>query len=140
MLNLKLQTIASLIEKEDIVIDTCCDHAYLAIHLKKNNLCKDIYASDISKNALNGAINNIEKNGVHIKTFLSDGFKNINEPQINTAVIAGVGTTTVLNIVNEAPKNIKKIIVSSNNEHQELRTKMQKLGFYLINFIPLCYT
>lgn len=131
MLNLKLQTIASFIKEEDIVIDTCCDHAYLAIYLKKNNLCKDVYASDISKYALNGAINNIKRNNLSIKTFLSDGFKNIDEPQINTAVIAGVGTTTVLNIVNTCPQNIKKVIVSSNNEHYELRTKMQKLGFYL---------
>lgn len=55
MINLKLKAIASLIEKEDIVIDTCCDHAYLAIYLKKNRLCKEVYASDINPNALNQA-------------------------------------------------------------------------------------
>ena len=35
MINLKLKTIASFIEKEDVVLDTCCDHAYLAIYLKQ---------------------------------------------------------------------------------------------------------
>ena len=37
MLNLKLKTIASLINKNDIVIDIGCDHAFLAIVLKKIN-------------------------------------------------------------------------------------------------------
>ena len=55
MINLKLKTIASFIEKEDVVLDTCCDHAYLAIYLKQNQLCKEVYASDINENALNQA-------------------------------------------------------------------------------------
>ena len=38
MINLKLKTIASFITKEDTVIDTCCDHAYLAIYLKQNKI------------------------------------------------------------------------------------------------------
>ena len=40
MLNKKLKTIASLIDKNDTVLDIGCDHAYLAIYLKQNNLCK----------------------------------------------------------------------------------------------------
>ncbi len=130
-MNLKLKTIANLINKEDIVLDTCCDHAYLAIYLKKNNLCQNVYASDISKNALNNALANIQKNKVNIKTFLSDGFKNINEPTINTVIIAGVGTNTILDIINNTPKNIQKFIISSNNNYYDLRKKMFKKGFYI---------
>lgn len=131
MLNLKLQTIASLINKDDIVIDTCCDHAYLAIYLKENNLCKEVYASDISDKALLNAQNNIKKHNLQIETFLSDGFKNIKLENINTAVIAGVGTNTVLDIVNSAPKDISKYIISSNNDFYNLRKKMKKHAFYI---------
>ena len=60
MLNKKLKTIASLINKNDTVLDIGCDHAYLAIYLKQNNLCKDVYASDINSNALKQANKNIK--------------------------------------------------------------------------------
>ncbi len=55
MLNQKLTTISKLVKTNDTVIDIGCDHAYLAIYLKENNLCKEVYASDINENALNGA-------------------------------------------------------------------------------------
>lgn len=130
MLNLKLLTIASLIEKKDIVIDTCTDHAYLAIHLKKNNLCKEVFASDISANALSIAKKNIKNSDTNIKTFLSDGLKDIPTLNINTVVIAGVGTETALNIVTFSPFSIEKYIISCNNNHEELRRKMTQLGYF----------
>ena len=131
MINLKLKTIASFIAKEDTVIDTCCDHAYLAIYLKQNNLCKDVYASDINPNALDVACKNIRASHVNITTYLSDGFKNINNGNIDTAVIAGVGTNTVLDIIDGAPLSIKKYIISSNNNQDELRFSLYQRGLYI---------
>ncbi len=131
MLNKKLKAIAKLINKEDIVLDTCCDHAYLAIYLKKNNLAKEVYASDISAEALKGAIKNIEEAKVDIKTYLADGFKNIANKTINTVVIAGVGENVVKNILTKIPDNISKIIISSNNRHYEIRKRLAQLNFKL---------
>lgn len=133
MLNSKLKAITKYIGKDDYVLDTCCDHAYLAIYLKKNNLCQEVCASDISENALAIAKKNINNYNLQIKTYLSDGFKNISNSKINTVVISGVGTTTVLDIIKFIPQNIKKIIISSNNKHYELRESMSKLGFFLTN-------
>ena len=92
MLNKKLIAIASLIEPEDIVIDIGCDHAYLAIYLKKEKLCKDVYASDISENVIKIAKENIKKRNTNIEVYLSDGFKGINNNKINTVIISGMGT------------------------------------------------
>ena len=131
MINLKLRTIASFVDKEDTVIDTCSDHAYLAIYLKENKLCKDVFASDINQNALAVANHNIALSKQNITTYLSDGFKNIGNDNINTAVIAGVGTNTVLHIVDGAPKNIQKYIISSNNNHDVLRLSLYERGLYI---------
>lgn len=131
MINLKLKTIASFIAKEDTVIDTCCDHAYLAIYLKQNHLCKEVYASDINPNALDVAKKNIVKSHLNITTYLSDGFKNINNGDIDTAVIAGVGTSTVLDIIDGAPLSIKKYIISSNNNLDELRFSLYQRDLYI---------
>lgn len=131
MLNKKLKTIASLVAKNDTVIDIGCDHAYLAIYLKANNLCKEVYASDISENVLKIAKENIKKSKNDIEVYLSDGFKNIDNDNIDTAIISGMGTSTILNIIDNAPKNITKYVISSNNEHETLRNQMLKREFYI---------
>ncbi len=131
MLNKKLKAIATLVDACDVVIDIGCDHAYLAIYLKENNLCKEVYASDISAKVLASALKNIKKSNTNIELYLSDGFKNIDNDHINTAIISGMGTSTILDIIKFAPENINKYIISSNNNHEELRTKMYQLSYYI---------
>jgi len=127
----RIKALAEEIAKEDIVVDIGCDHGYLCIYLKQNDLCKEVYASDISKNALNSAINNFKKYNLKIKSFVSDGFSNITE-KYNTAVIAGMGTNTILKIINDK-KTPEKLVISSNNEHYKLRKKINEMGYKIIN-------
>jgi len=131
MLNLKLKTIADLVNINDTVIDIGCDHAYLAIYLKKENLCKEVYASDISENVLKIALKNLKDNKVKIQLFLSNGFQNIPDIGINTAIISGMGTSTIIDIIKYAPESISKFIISSNNNYYELRTSLLKCGYYI---------
>ena len=100
----RIKALASFINKEDIVLDVGCDHGYLSIYLKQNNLCGRVYASDISALALKQAQTNFKKYHLNIKSFVSDGFNNINV-SFNTVVIAGMGTSTILNI-------IKKLLIN----------------------------
>ncbi len=129
----RIKTIASLVDKEDIVIDIGTDHGYLPIYLKLNNICKDVYASDISENALNYAINNFKKYNLDIKYVVSDGFNNI-DYKYNTAVIAGMGTSTILNIINNK-KCPNKLIIASNNDLYKLRLNLYKLNYKIIKEI-----
>ena len=135
MKSLKLKAIAFFIDKKDKVVDVGCDHAYLDIYLAKNNLCKNIIASDINENALNNAKKNIAKYNLtkKIKCILSDGINEVNVKDINTVVIAGMGTKTIKHIISnkEKFKNIDKIILSSNNDQYLLRKFMNKNHYYL---------
>ncbi len=125
----RLNKIVSLVDKNDTVLDVGCDHGYISILLKKNNLCKSVYASDISKNALQFAINNIKKNNLDIKCIVSDGFKNINE-YFDTAIIAGMGASTIINILNY--NNLpNKLILCSNNDYEKLRRYLNKINYKL---------
>ena len=103
-MNNKLLKIATLINIDDKVVDIGCDHGYLSIYLAKNKICNKIIASDINENALNNAIGNIEKERLNnkIKVIISDGLQNIDK-DIDTAVIAGMGTNTILNIIKNSP-------------------------------------
>lgn len=127
----RLLEIANYVSLNDSVLDVGCDHAYLSIYLKKNNLCKNVIASDISENAIEYAKNNIFNSKVNINTYVSDGLNNINE-YYDTLVIAGMGTSTILNILDN--KNVpNKLILCSNNEHYKLRKELNKLGYKLLN-------
>lgn len=131
MLSKRLLAIAKNVFENDTVLDVGCDHGYLSLYLKKNKLCKEVYASDISDNALNVAKENFQKENVKIKTFLSDGFKDINI-FFDTAVISGMGTNTILEIINNE-KCPNKLIISSNNDNYLLRKSLNKLGIKIVD-------
>lgn len=134
MTPLRIKTITSFIEKEDRVVDIGCDHAYLAIDLVKSKKCQRVVASDIHEKALNSAIKNIEKEHLEkeIPTILSDGLENIDQKEIDTIVIAGMGTSTILHILKKVEKDkIKKMVLQSNNDLYHLRKQTKKMGYYL---------
>lgn len=128
----RIETLASLVDKDAYVLDIGTDHAYLPIYLYKNNITKSIVGSDISKNALEYAKANLVKYGLEnkIKLIVSDGFKNINET-FDIAIISGVGTQTIKKILdyNNLPN---KLIISSHKNVLELRKYMQNIGYKII--------
>ena len=128
----RLNAVARYIEKEDRVADIGCDHAYLSIYLVKMRICESVIASDIHPNALEIAKKNIEKAGLAIPTFLSDGVENLDQTKLNTLVLSGMGTSTILHILKNVDKNyIKKLVLQSNNDLPLLRKECQKLGYSL---------
>ena len=132
----RLLAIASFLDKEDKVIDVGCDHGYLGIYLKENNLVNDLLLTDINSNALENAINNINNKGLNIKTLLTDGLYNINLNNYNTITISGMGTSTIIDILK---KNnvINKIIIQSNNNLDELRSFMNDNNYYLADEVTI---
>ena len=57
---------------------------------------------------------------------------NTYEKGIDTIVLSGLGTTTIIDILNkrkEVLKNIKNLVISSNNDYYKLRKDITKLGF-----------
>ena len=129
----RLKAIVKFVDKKDSIVDVGCDHGYLSIYLVENKLAKKVIASDINQNALNSAINNIKKSNLDIETVLSDGVKDVNLKGINTLVISGMGTSTILHILSDSNKlkNINKLLLQSNNDHEELRRSLNKRGYYL---------
>ena len=132
----RLLAIASFLDNEDKVIDVGCDHGYLGIYLKENNLVNDLLLTDINSNALDNAINNINNKGLNIKTLLTDGLYNIDLNDYNTITISGMGTSSIIDILK---KNnvINKIIIQSNNNLDELRSFMNDNNYYLADEITI---
>lgn len=130
-LSKRLEAVATLVDVGKRVIDVGCDHGYLDIYLTLNNENKCL-ATDINQKALNSAINNIKNFGLEdkIETKLADGLTDIKINKKDNIVISGMGTTTILKILNT---NIlsNTLIISSNNNIELLRKEVVKLGFYI---------
>lgn len=136
----RLEAICSFLTKEDNIIDIGCDHAYVCIEMAHRGATK-ILATDIHPNALEYAKKNIVKHHVtsQIHCQLSDGLKEVATKGYDTLVIAGMGTSTILHILEdkEKLKPIKKIILQSNNECNRLRQTMIAKGFELVDEIVI---
>lgn len=127
----RIKKIASLVDSDAYVIDVGCDHGLLDIYLTLNNNNKCI-ACDIKESALNSAKENIEKYKLNIETRLSDGLKNVDVPLNSICVIAGMGTNLILHILDDSKiKNLDNIIIQTNNDYEQLRREVCKLGFYI---------
>lgn len=129
MITKRLKAIADLVPINNSVIDIGTDHAYIPIYLYQNNITKDITATDISSKVLEYSLNNLKKYKMEdkIPLILSDGFKNITNTY-NVGIIAGMGTSTIKNILSNS--NIPNtLIIQSNNDHYELRLFMKNLKY-----------
>lgn len=138
MINLskRLKKIADYIPENSRIVDIGCDHALLDIYLVQTKKTNQIIASDINPNALKNAKKNIKKYNLEdkIKTIESKGLENIDTSNLNTIVISGMGSHTIVGILYsnlKKLKNIENLILQSNNDLDFLRTKITKIGYYI---------
>ena len=121
----RIETIYSLIDSNDRVIDVGCDQAKLGIMLAKRN--QSSIACDISEKVIERAKQDIESSLIDLR--VSNGLNNIKEGEGDTLVLAGMGTHTILDILSRTNLRFKKIITISNNYHDILRSKMNDLNY-----------
>ena len=91
------------------------------------------YLFNISSNALKQGIKNIKKYNLdnYIETRLGNGLNVLNNNDyIDTIIISGMGTYTILDILNNKYlENINKLIIQSNKDYDILREEVCNLGF-----------
>lgn len=128
-MNKRIKKIASYIEEKDKVADIGCDQALLSIYLAKNNI-KSI-AIDLRSHIIDRCKDSIIKLNLQnlIDLRVGDGLNSLNVNEVDTLVLSGLGTHTILNIIKKEKYKFKKIITISNNHHKELRAHMLEFGY-----------
>ena len=137
MLSKRLQSLTKYINKEDKIIDVGCDHALLDIYLIKNGYLNKMIASDIHKSAYQQGLNNINhyKMNDYIDIRLGDGLNVLNDnDSVDTLLISGMGSNTIIDIIdNQYMNDINKIIIQSNNDYELLRRTIIDKGYIIDN-------
>lgn len=131
----RLQTIASFIDDNDKKIyDVGCDHALLDIHLAGKYENSTFNAIDISEKCIENAKITIKNTGFEkrIVAKVNNGLENLFLEDNSTLVISGMGTHTIIEILNNCDVfKFKKIIIQSNNDLELLRRYVVNLGFVI---------
>ena len=129
----RLKSLAGLVTLDDKVADIGCDHALLDVYMIKNNITKKVLIADISENALENGIKNVKKYHLDdkITAKCGNGLDVITD-KIDTVIISGMGASTIIKILSSNKlKQIKKLIIESNNDHFLLRKFLINNGFYI---------
>lgn len=127
MLSLRLKEISEFVPNNSHIINIGTDHALLEIYLteNKNVIC---IGTDINEYSIRQALNNVQKSNLDIKIIKSDGLDNI---KLNSEIIiiSGLGTRTILSILNKKINN--DLIIQSNNNINELKKELKRKHYYV---------
>lgn len=131
----RLENIANLVEKGKSVIDIGTDHGLVPLYLAKNNISKDIIATDISAKSLKKLEDKLDKNLENIiKTEVCDGLDGIDIKENQIAIIAGMGAITIIDILSkdiDKVKNFDYVICEGNIGNEKLRKFLNENNFII---------
>ena len=132
----RLKVVADYVDDNSKVIDIGCDHGLLSIYLVNNKKNIKVIASDINDNALSSARSNVKEYKLEdkIDIRLGKGLEVVSPEEIDTIVIAGMGSNTIVGILKYAKDKLKyvdNIIIQSNTDLYFLRNNITKLGYFI---------
>ena len=144
MLSKRLEQVASMVTKGNIIADIGTDHGYVPIYLVEKGICPKAYAMDINQGPIESAIKNIENYGLSekIQAIKSNGLEKLEPEKADTIIIAGMGGELIVNIlenglaklencsrpvkelVDRQDATLKKYLDKENAKFQKIKQKM----------------
>lgn len=132
-LSKRLSIIAGLIKEGSSVCDVGTDHGYLPAFLYLSGKAKKVIATDINEKPLLSARKNLDRLGASgVKLFLCDGLADVEDQNVDTVVIAGMGGEVISGIINRARflrDSVVTLILQPTTAANELRLFLAKNGF-----------
>lgn len=134
--NDRLQRLVDEIDRADVIADIGTDHAYLPIMAVKQHKTEKAYASDVAKDPLKSAKENVKNAKLTdaITVLLADGISYYKDKNIHLdyCVIAGLGSITISEILVNDYKNIDNYLICSNTEPSAILKIAKKKKLRLI--------
>lgn len=119
-MNLRLNSLAAMVDNGDRIADIGTDHAYLPIELIKSGKITYAIASDIAKGPLDNAKKDVQEASLEnqIDIRLGAGLSTVSvQDQIDTVIIAGMGGKLITQILDDAWQNklrFKSLVLEPN--------------------------
>ena len=136
MLSKRLNAVAGMVTKGNIVADIGTDHGYVPIYLIKNKISPLAYAMDINEGPIKIAKANIEREGFSdkIKVIQSDGMEKFTSGMAESVIIAGMGGELIVNILKKSAVNdtVEEFILSPHKRLDLVRKFIIENGWRII--------
>lgn len=124
---MRIKSIKNFINKANVCVDVGSDHAYLSLFLIEENRSQYVYNIEKNDGPLQNSIKNTRNYKERIFNIKSNGFKNFsNLIDIDYCVISGMGTNTIIDILNGCKNKVNNFIICSNNNYDVLRKWIKK--------------
>ena len=136
-LSRRLNAVANMISRDNKVADIGCDHGYVAIYLRENNISPRVIALDINKRPLAKAREHCDKYGYpEIETRLSNGLDALEIGEVDTVVCAGMGGKLVIDILAKSLDKVRKLrecIIQPQSDIEYVRRKLREMDIQIID-------
>ncbi len=114
--------------------DIGCDHAYLPIHLIRNNIASAVIACDINKGPCDLARDNIRHHGLseRIDVVQTDGLQGIDGFAPDNIIICGMGADLICRIISDSEytrTNKPLLILQAMTRVPMLRSRLLSSGY-----------
>ena len=138
MISKRLETVASFVPQESVLLDVGSDHAYLPIELVEKGHIERAIAGEVVEGPYQSAVKNVESHGLSekIQIRLANGLAAFEESdQVSVITIAGMGGRLIASILEEGfdkLAHVERLILQPNNREDDLRSWLQDHGFQII--------
>ncbi|WHQ36724.1 class I SAM-dependent methyltransferase [Spiroplasma sp. SV19] len=129
----RLLLIAKQVNDKDVICDIGTDHAMIPIYLAKGNLITKAYACDIAEKPLEQAKKNIAKYqvGEIITPILANGLQGLANIKIDSCIISGLGSASILEILQQDSDLIDRYILCPNDDPAILREWVKATKYFI---------
>ncbi len=132
----RLLTIANYVNPGSRVADIGSDHAYLPVFLIQNEKAKSAIAGEVNQGPWKSALQHVKEAGLseHIDVRLGDGLSVIQNGEVDTICIAGMGGTLICQILEAGIKrlpSVSQLILQPNVAEKNVRKWLYHNGWEL---------
>lgn len=130
----RLLACAGMVRAGAKVADVGADHGYLGIYLLQQGIAENVVATDLRPLPISKAKDNAEAYGVadRMEFICTDGLCGVDPACFDTAVMAGMGSDTMIGIIEAAPwlqAACYTLLLSPQASGQDLRKLLWSKGF-----------
>ncbi len=136
-LSKRLTALAGLVTAGHRLADVGTDHGYVPIYLMEQGRIPSAIAMDINQGPLERAREHIRQFGfeAYIETRLSDGVQGLKAGEADTVLVAGMGGSLVMKILEEGLPMLQKVpelILQPQSELYQVRRYLESRGFKIL--------
>ena len=131
-MNGRVSKIVSEIPRVKTFADIGCDHGYASLYMLKSNKCDKVVFSDISEKCLDKARSLLRDFILEGKAegVVSDGFNNL--PEVDLALIAGMGGEEIVKIFNNAKSLPVGLVIQPMKNPEKVREYLVNNGYKIV--------